>query len=166
MIIQGTVTDIAAGTAQDEQAARFPTGVACVSDDSMGEWMEYVYMQKTKPTDATGVDVTISAIDPNGNYIILGMATSDTSGLYSFAWQTPDVPGKYTVTATFAGTNGYYGSYATTAVVVSEPEATATPQATPAPSAADLYFVPAIAGLFVFIAVLGAVLILLQRKHP
>jgi hypothetical protein len=167
VIVQGTVTDIAVGAAQDEQAARFPNGVACVSDDSMSAWMEYVYMQKTKPTNATGVDVTISAIDPNGNYIILGTATSDTSGLYSFAWQTPNVPGKYTITATFAGTDSYFGSFAETAVVVSEAAATPTPQATQSPSAADLYFLPMSIAIIIAVIAIGAVLaLLLLRKHP
>ncbi|MCW3983589.1 MAG: hypothetical protein NWE96_06285 [Candidatus Bathyarchaeota archaeon] len=167
IIVQGTVTDTAAGVAQDEQAARFPNGVACVSDDSMSGWMEYVYMQKAKPTDATGVDVTISAIDPNGNYIILGKATSDTSGLYSFAWKTPDVPGKYTVTATFAGTEGYYGSFAETAVVISEAVATPTQQPTQPPSAADLYFLPMSIAIIIAVVAIGAVLVLLLlRKHP
>ena len=42
VIIRGTVTDIAAGTKQDEQAARFPNGVPAVSDASQSDWMEYV----------------------------------------------------------------------------------------------------------------------------
>jgi outer membrane protein assembly factor BamB len=165
-IVQGTVIDIAAGTTKDEQAARFPNGVACVSDESMGEWMEYVYMQKSKPTTATGVEVTISAVDPNGNYIVLGTTRSDTSGLYSLAWQTPNVSGKYTITATFEGTEGYYGSYAQTAVVVSEPAATATPQPTPQLTAVDLYFVPAVIGIILAIVVVGIVIVLVLKKRP
>jgi hypothetical protein len=46
VLIEGTVTDIAAGTKQDEQAARFPQGVPAVSDASQKAWMEYVYFQK------------------------------------------------------------------------------------------------------------------------
>ena len=57
VVIRGTVTDIAAGTQQEEQAARFPNGVPCVSDASMRAWMEYVYMQQNKPTDVTGVPI-------------------------------------------------------------------------------------------------------------
>ena len=55
LVISGMVTDIAAGTKQIEQAARFPNGVPAVSDASQSAWMQYVYMQKPKPTDATGV---------------------------------------------------------------------------------------------------------------
>ncbi len=82
VLIQGTVNDISAGTNQKEQAARFPNGVPAVSDESMSAWMEYVYMQKPKPTDATGVKVHLTAIDPNGNYQDLGTATTDVNGKY------------------------------------------------------------------------------------
>ena len=34
LVIRGTVTDTAAGTKQDEQAARFPHGVPAVSDEA------------------------------------------------------------------------------------------------------------------------------------
>ena len=54
-MIKGTVTDISAGTKQDQQAARFPNGVPAVSDESQSAWMEYVYMQKPRPTNVTGV---------------------------------------------------------------------------------------------------------------
>ena len=45
------------------------------------------------------------------------------------------------------------------------------PASTPAPtpqvqSIADTYFVPAIAGLFVFMAIIGVVIILVLRKRP
>ena len=50
-----------------------PHGVPAVSDDSMSAWMEYVYMQKPRPTDTIGVPVTISVIDANGNYRQIGI---------------------------------------------------------------------------------------------
>jgi hypothetical protein len=31
----------------------------------MSDWMAYVYMQKTMPTNATGVEVTIDVLDSN-----------------------------------------------------------------------------------------------------
>ncbi|HEX9261833.1 MAG TPA: PQQ-binding-like beta-propeller repeat protein, partial [Candidatus Bathyarchaeia archaeon] len=39
-LIQGSVTDISAGTTQDGPAARFPNGVPAVSDEDMSEWMK------------------------------------------------------------------------------------------------------------------------------
>jgi hypothetical protein len=166
LVIQGTVTDISAGTQQNEQAARFPNGVPAVSDASQSMWMQYVYMQKPKPTNATGVPVSIDVLDSNDNYRNIGTTTSDTSGAFSFQW-TPDIPGKYTVIATFAGSESYWPSSSETSFAVDQAAPTPIP-ATPAPqSAADMYFVPAIAGLFVLIIiVLALVILLMLRKRP
>ncbi|MCW3982693.1 MAG: PQQ-binding-like beta-propeller repeat protein [Candidatus Bathyarchaeota archaeon] len=166
VLVEGTVIDISAGTKQTEQAARFPSGVPAVSDASQAAWMEYVYMDQPRPTDATGVPVTVSVVDPNGNYYVVGTATSDSNGAFKVVF-TPEVPGVYTVMANFAGSASYYGSHATTAVYVDEAHATATPQATKEPTAADLYFVPAIAGLFVLvIIVLALLVVLMMKKRP
>ncbi len=165
VLIQGTVTDISSGTKQNEQAARFPAGVPVASDECMTEWMAYVYQQAAKPTDFTGVEVTLSVIDGNGNYRTIGTAATDSSGFYSFTW-TPDIEGKFTVYATFSGTNAYWGSTATTAFNVDPAPATPTPMPTAAPSMADLYFLPAIIGVIVAIIVVGVVLALLLTKKP
>jgi hypothetical protein len=165
LVIRGTVTDLAAGTQQKEQAARFPAGVPCVSDANMREWMEYVYMQQNKPTNVTGVPVTISVVDANGNYRAIGTATSDASGDYALKW-TPDVTGMYHVVATFAGSKAYYGSSADTAFAVDAAAATQAPPATQAPSAADQYFIPAIAGLFIAVVVSILLTALVLKKHP
>ena len=166
LVIKGTVIDVSAGTKQDQQAADFPNGVPVASDASMKDWMGYVYQQKPLPSSFTGVDVTINVLDSNGNYRSIGTATTDATGSYSLQWK-PDIPGKYTVFASFAGTNSYWPSSSETSFAVDPaPPAHATP--TPAPqSASDMYFVPAVAGLFVAIFVVGALLaLLLLRKHP
>jgi hypothetical protein len=164
VLVQGSVIDIAAGTEQAEQAARFPNGVPAVSDESMGDWMEYVYMQKPKPTDVTGVEVIISVFDPNDNYYEVGRTTSDTSGFFSCDF-VPEVPGKYTVIATFEGSESYWPSHAETAAYVEEAPA-ATPEPTPmSTSTADLYLVPGIVGIIIAIAVVGAILMLMLRKR-
>ena len=165
LIISGTVTDIAAGTKQDEQTARFPNGVPCVSDSSQAEWMQYVYMQKPAPTNATGVPVSIDVIDSNGNYRNIGIATSDTTGRFSLTW-APDIEGTYIVIATFAGSESYWPSSAETGFSVDPAAATPTPQPTQPPSNADLYFIPAVVGLFVAIIVVGLLMILMLRKRP
>jgi hypothetical protein len=128
--------------------------------------MQYVYMQKPKPTDATGVTVSINVIDSNGNNRNIGTAISDSSGAFSLQW-TPDIQGKYTVIATFAGSESYYPSSSETSFAVDQAAPTTAPTATPTTSAADLYFVPATAGLFVIIViVLVLLVILLLRKRP
>jgi hypothetical protein len=165
VLIEGTITDIAAGTKQSEQAARFPNGVPAVSDASMKSWMEYVYMQKPRPTDATGVQVTLSVVDANGNYRDIGTTTTN-DGFFSLNWK-PDIEGTYTVYASFTGSESYWPSHAITSFSVDSAAPTAAPTDSPIQSAADMYFVPAIAGLFVLIIVVAIVLALLMlRKHP
>ena len=130
VVIRGTVMDISAGTKQTEQAANFPNGVPCASDASMTDWMQYVYQQQALPTDFTGVPVQIYVTDSNGNTRSIGTATTNINGMYTLTW-TPDIPGNYTVSANFLGTNGYWPSSATTSFAVSQapiasPTATAT----------------------------------------
>jgi hypothetical protein len=167
VVIQGTVTDISAGTTQTEQAADFPHGVPCASDASMNAWMEYVYMQKPEPTNFTGVTVTLTAIDPNHNFITLGTATTDSNGLYTFTWTPPSVSGSYLITATFAGTNGYWGSNAQTGMVVQNAPSV-TPTAAPVSglatmSALTIGIVAAVIAIIIAIAIVG---LLLMRKKP
>jgi outer membrane protein assembly factor BamB len=164
VLVEGSVYDIAAGTKQAEQAARFPKGVPAVSDESMGAWMEYVYMQKPKPTDVTGVPVTITVFDPNGNLYDVGTTTSDENGMFKLMF-TPEVPGEYTVIANFAGSESFWPSHAATAIGVEEaPVATPEPTPTPAPMT-DTYVLGIGAGAIVAIIVVGLLLMLMLRKR-
>jgi hypothetical protein len=166
VIIRGRVTDVSPGTQQAALKLRFPNGVAAVSDASMSDWMGYVYEQFPTPTNVTGVAVSIDAIDPNNNCIHIGDATTDSSGNFGFTWILPDVPGMYTIVATFAGSKSYWSSNAETyAVVTAAPQPTAAPTPMPA-SLADTYFVPAVIGIIVAIAVVGAVIVLMLRRRP
>ena len=145
-------------------ASRFPDGVPVISDADMTDWMGYIYQQKPLPTDATGVEVIISVLDPNNNCYEVARTTSDLSGFYSVDF-TPEVPGKYTVIASFAGSNAYWPSHAETAIRVEEAPA-ATPEPTPEPaSIADIYILPATIGIIIAIVVVGLVLILMLRKR-
>ena len=166
LVIRGTVTDIAAGTKQTEQAGRFPNGVPAVSDESQGAWMEYVYMQKPRPMDTVGVPVTISVVDANGNYRDIGTATSNADGFYAMNWM-PDIEGQYTVYASFAGSESYWPSHAVTSFAVDPAPATPSPTEATLSSMTDAYFVPAVAGIIIAIAIVGIVLaLLLLRKRP
>lgn len=166
VIIRGSVTDVSPGTKDYALTARFPNGVPAMSDASQAAWMRYVYKQFPMPMDAEGVEVTIAVIDSNNNYRVVGTTTTDASGQYSYQWK-PDIEGKYTVIASFAGSEAYYPSYAQTAMGV-DAAAEATPAPTPIPaSAADLYFIPAVVGIIVAIAIVGALLaLLLLKKRP
>ena len=164
VLVEGMVTDVSPGTEDAVVAMRFPNGVPAVSDDSVGEWMKYVYAQFDRPTDATGVEVVVSVLDPNNNYYDVGTATSDADGFFSCEF-TPVVPGKYTVIASFEGSEAYYGSFAKTAINVEETPA-CTPEPTPSPaSTADLYFLPVSTGMIVAIVVVLALLMLILRKR-
>jgi hypothetical protein len=162
--IKGTVKDISPGTEDAGMKLRFPNGVAAVSDASMSDWMKYVYMQFPLPMNAAGVEVTLSVLDANGNFREIGKATSDTSGFYSLQW-TPDIPGKYTVIANFAGTNSYWPSFAETAFSVEpEPEAPAAPEPEP-PSMTDTYVVAGIVVIVVAVVAVGVAILLVLRKR-
>jgi len=164
VLVEGTVIDTAAGTEQEEQAARFPHGVPAVSDESMSDWMEYVYMQKPRPTEVTGVEVVIEVLDPNNNYYEVGRTTSDASGMFHCAF-TPEVPGEYTVIASFEGSESYWPSFAETAINVEEaPAATPAPTPTPAPMT-DTYVMGFGIGMIIAIVVVGLLLFLLLRKR-
>jgi outer membrane protein assembly factor BamB len=164
VVISGTVMDVSAGTTQEEQAARFPNGVPCASDASMTDWMGYVYQQQPCPASFTGVPVTLSVYDSNGNTYPIGTAVTDGSGTYSLTW-TPTISGNYTVYATFAGTNGYwYSSAEDHFTVMEEPVATPPPTSQPA-SLADIYILPMSIAIIIAIIVVGAVLILMLRKR-
>jgi hypothetical protein len=165
VLIKGTITDISPGTSDTRTKLRFPNGVAAVSDASQSGYMLYVYKQFECPANTTGVQVSVSVIDANGNYRQIGTTTSDSTGYYSLNW-TPDISGKYTVYATFTGSKAYYGSVATNSFVVDTPAATATPLSTQAPSAADLYFLPSIAVVVVLIVIVLALLVLMMMKKP
>ena len=74
--ITGTVMDVSAGAQQSAVAGNFPNGLPCVSDASMTQFMEFVYEQQPAPTNVTGVPVTISVIDSNGNNRTIGTTTT------------------------------------------------------------------------------------------
>ena len=116
VVIQGTVTDQSPGA----------KGTPAISDESMDDWMEYLYHQRPMPKDAQGVKVKLTAIDPNGNYQDIGYVTSDMAGNFATSWQTP-VPGEYSVTAEFEGSASYASSFDTTFFIVDKAPSPGTP---------------------------------------
>jgi hypothetical protein len=164
LVIRGTVSDVSPGTKQNGVMLRFPNGVPAVSDESQGEWMKYVYIQFPQPTNVTGVEVTLSVLDANNNRREIGSTTSNSDGFFAFNWK-PDIEGQYTVYASFAGSKSYWPSHAVTAFNVDPVAPTTTSLPIAESSIADQYFVPAVAGIIVAIAIVGAILaLLLLRK--
>ncbi len=163
VLVTGTVTDQSPGqTCLGIPAA----GTPAISDASMSDWMNYLYNQQPEPTNATGVPVTLSYIDPNGNAYNIGTTTSNVEGQYSYTF-TPTIPGTYTIIATFAGSNSYYGSTAQTTMLFN---AAPTPVPTAAPvsglatmSGLTYGIIAAVIAIIIAIAIVGLLLI---RKKP
>jgi hypothetical protein len=163
VLVKGMVTDVSPGTWDSVIAMRFPSGVPAVADESMGEWMKYVYAHYPRPADVVGVEVVVSVLDPNNNYYEVGRTMADEDGFFSVEFE-PEVPGKYTVIAEFEGSKSYYGSHAKTAITVAE--ATIVAEPTPPPeSVADVYFIPAVIGIIIAIAVATIIIVLSFRKR-
>ena len=168
LMIRGTITDIAAGTKQNEQLARFPNGVPVVSDKSMTPWMEYVYMQRPRPTTVIGVPISIDVIDSNGNQRNIGTAMSDASGAFSFNW-IPDIPGKYTLTASFAGSESYWPSFSETSFAAESTAPTPTniqPSFDASTQAVQNTVIAAAVAIIIAIAIGFAISIITLRKRP
>ncbi|MGE5532734.1 MAG: hypothetical protein ACM3UN_00130, partial [Bacillota bacterium] len=113
----------------------------------------------------TGVPVTLSVVDANGNYRTIGTTTSNIYGTYSYNW-TPDISGSYTVVANFGGSESYYPSSASTAFYASEPAATPTSAPIVNSTPTEMYFALSTVAIIIAIVIVGAVLALLVRKRP
>ena len=74
----------------------------------------------------TGVPVTLTALDANGNYQDIGTAITDPYyGTFSKTW-APPIEGDYKIIASFTGDDSYGSSAASTAISVGAPVATST----------------------------------------
>jgi WD40 repeat protein len=154
--IEGTVKDLSSANQLHP---------ACVSDASMEEWMEYCNINAEMPTNATGVEVTLSVLDANNNYRDIGTVTTDpyNDGAFHLAWK-PEVPGEFTVYAKFAGTESYWpADLAMTSFVVDEaPEQPAQPEA-PVDNTMLMYGILAAVIVAIVIGLIAVFLTL--RKH-
>ena len=158
---------VISGTVLDQSPAQM--GKACVSDDSMGTYMEYLHMQQ--PIDGmfhnitiTGVPISIDLIDPNGNPQHVADVTSDVTGFFHYTW-APTIAGDYQISATFAGSGGYGSSWAETSTAVADSIATPTPAATQAATVLpplEAYFAATAAAIILVVAI--ATVLLLRKR--
>jgi hypothetical protein len=168
IMITGSVTDQTdTGRRNTNDKVDFTLkGTPAICDADMSAYMEYLYQAQAYPTNIKGVDVELHAIDPNGNYQSLGTVTCDEKGNFALPF-TPDVPGPYQITATFAGSRAYGPSFGTAYLAVGDVAATVAPPSNGSDSAIEQYFIPAIAALAIIIIVVGIVLaLLLLKKRP
>jgi hypothetical protein len=164
VVIKGAVTDISPGTNEYAITARFPAGVPAVSDDSMSDWMGYVYKNFERPTNVTGVEVIIDVIDANGNYRNIGTTISDSTGMYSFLW-SPDITGEYIVIATFAGSESYWPSNAETSFVVEQIVQSPSPYPEIVLPSTEMYIAVGVAAIIGAITIGFAITIIVLRKR-
>ena len=158
---QGTSVMIT-GTVTDQSPNKDLKGTPAISDADQGRWMDYMVTKTiTEPTNATGVPVTLQAVDPNGNVINIGTVTSDQSGVFKKLW-TPEITGEYTIKATFAGTQSYGPSAAETAFGIQAAQATTTPPTTAAP--VDNTYTIVGMGIAIIIAIALVGLLVLRKK--
>jgi hypothetical protein len=145
----------------------------CVSADSMSTQMEHIHRQL--PIDGiwhnitlTGVPVTLTAVDSNGNYQAIGTVTSDGYyGTFSKTW-TPPIQGDYKIIASFAGDDSYGSSGASTYVTVSAAQSTATqtPQNVQAAPDYTMTIIAAAIGIAIVVVISAIAIVLLLRKRP
>lgn len=108
--ISGNVTDQSAGQA----------GTPCVSNASMGAWMEYLHAGMDMPSNVTGVPVTLSALYSNNTQVEIGTVTTDSQGHFQIKW-TPSTEDHYRIVASFKGDDSYYDSTGTAELTVGSP---------------------------------------------
>ena len=165
VLIEGTVTDQSPAAKQMVESGRFSM-VPAIADTDMTEWMEYVYMQQPKPTDAIGVPVYLQAIGSDGSVIDLGYVYSSINGNYHYLW-TPPTQDTYKILATFKGTDAYWPSSSETALGVTAALTPATPiePEQPAPEAPFISTEVAIVAVVAVAVIIGAVAYWALRKR-
>jgi hypothetical protein len=130
----------------------------------MSDWMKYVYIQFPRPTNATGVEVTLSVVDANGNYRDIGKTTTNADGYFTFGWG-PDIEGTYAVYASFAGSESYWPSHAVTSFSVSPASPTPTPTRNSEGNPIDPLLLPGILAIIITVIVVGAILALIMIRR-
>jgi hypothetical protein len=159
VMISGTVMDISPGIdLKDTLQRRFPKGVPVVADESMSEWMLYVWKNFDMPL-VEGVEITIFGVGANNESFDIGTAVSDANGRFSCVW-TPRDSENVDVYAVFSGSGAYYGSGAKAEISVLE--APAPPVVEPTPPY-GLYIALAAIAIIITVVIFG-LLILLRKK--
>jgi outer membrane protein assembly factor BamB len=160
VLIQGSVLDLSPGK----------PNTPAIADEDMSVWMDYLYGQNAtllnSPPSPKGVQVRLFAIGSDGTVTEIGTATSDSSGKYAIEW-APSKDDLYKITATFDGSESYFGSWDETALLLKE-----SAVSTPTPSSgltldainSTINTNIAIVGVAIIIAI-AIVGVLLLRKH-
>ena len=155
------------GTVLDLSPAQ--PGAPCVAKESVGALMEQIHLQAQiggiNNVPMIGVPVSLDAVGPDGEYIHLGMVTSDGySGTFAFDKWQPETAGLYTITATFMGDESYGSSFATTYLTVAKGSDTNVDNANNTDNGTVITTV--IGATIALIIALAIVCVLILRKKP
>ncbi len=156
------------GTVMDQSPGKPNT--PAIADADMSMWMDYLYGQNAtllnNPPTPTGVTVTLSVLDSNGNYRDIGTTTTNADGFFTYDW-TPDIEGSYAVYASFAGSESYWPSHAVSSFTVNP---ASTGQSNTIPETSNDYTMAityAATAIIITVVVVGVILaILTLRKRP
>jgi hypothetical protein len=162
-VVANHATALITGNVLDQSPAA--AGTPAVADSSMSEWMDYLHMQNStllnNPPTPEGVQVTLTALYPDGSTQTIGTTTTNSEGNYGLKF-VPNMTGTYTISASFAGTQAYWPSDSQTMLeVVAGSEATTSP-----PIANPPYEMYTIGSAVAVIIALAVVAVLLLRKKP
>jgi hypothetical protein len=169
VLIKGSILDTSPVSSSATLKAMFANGVPAISDADMSVWMDYLHMQNStllnNPPKCTGVPVTMTAVDPNGNTVNLGTTTSDGDGHFAYQW-TPTTAGLYKIIATFAGSNSYFTSHGVTSATVAASSPAPTSN-TGVQASVDytMTIIGAAIAIIIVVAIVGLALFLALRKR-
>ena len=151
VLIQGTITDQSPGA----------KGTPAIDDQYMNQWMEYIYQQQPKPSNANGVSIKLTAVSSSGAVTQIGAVTSDSMGQFKSSW-TPPTNDMYTITASFGGSKSYFASSAETGLIVGAVSNGTAAKATTSNDNIAFYILGA---TIVILIALALVTIVLKRKQ-
>ena len=157
VLISGTAMDISPGLDKDVTQRRFPKGVPAVADESMSEWMLYVWKNFERPMDTKGVEITLFGVGKNNESFEIGTVVSDVNGRFSYTW-TPNNSEDVDVYATFNGSGAYFGSWAKTEMTVLDAPEVVDPDPLPP---YGIYIALAAVAIIIAVVIVG---LLLFRK--
>ena len=110
-LIEVMVTDESAAAKTPEALGKYENGVPAMSDRDMTAFMEFLYMEKSLPTNMIGVPVSLQAVAPDGNIIDIATTVyTDANGKLQYMW-TPPSKGTYKILATMCTTDSFWPSW-------------------------------------------------------
>jgi len=175
VLIQGSVMDSSPGKLAVGGGSPLNVPTPAISDANMSVWMDYLYGQNAtlinNPPQCNGVPVTLTAVGPDGSVTNIGTTTSNYQGHFGFQW-TPTTQGLYTIYATFAGSNSYWASSASTSATYSTVSTSTTTTAAPSTTTAaqssvsnsDLMTYLIVGVIAIIVAIAIATVLIIRRK--